>query len=437
MKHLLHKTTLLVVAAMLAISASAIKFEYKGIFYNLDAESKTASVTYTGETPEGNAYSGAISIPTKFKYEGEYYRVTSIGEKAFYGCEGIEYVNIGGLVTSIAAQAFANNSMTSLIIPAEVTSIDETAFEGSNIDLFMPEGRSDYSFLKGVSTSVKVFAPGNAYLLIGKVWSGTVKDISLHYYIEDLSTMTAARLRLHKTEFYSLPNSVDFSFSSVITHGVEIFPNEEGIYSWDGLSLGQRCEFVINYSLDYEDIGYIEVLTTKPSFTCENASVENGVFTASVAAEKNDTYSPTEVGIYLLADQNKYASDAAGKVTIEGLDANTEYTAKPYAIYNGKTYYGSEFAFSENNSTGIAGIEADAKVTLNNLSKNGYLEVAVNVPGEASYFIMNITGQKEKEGTIDGDNRVNTIATSELSSGIYLLNISGAGFGKTMKFVVK
>ena len=50
---------------------------------------------------------------------------------------------------------------------------------------------------------------------------------------------------------------------------------------------------------------------------------------------------------------------------------------------------------------------------------------------------MNITGQKEKEGTIDGDGKVNTVSTAELSSGIYLLNVSGAGITKTVKFVIK
>ena len=147
MKHLLHKITLMVAAVMLAISASAVKFEYKGVFYNLDLDSKTASVTYTGETPEGNTYSGEISIANKFKYEGEYYRVTSIGEKAFYGCDGIVYVKIGGLVTSIASQAFGNNSMKSLIIPSQVVTIAEDAFSGSSIDIFTPEALADYSFL--------------------------------------------------------------------------------------------------------------------------------------------------------------------------------------------------------------------------------------------------------------------------------------------------
>ena len=435
MKHLLHKITLMVAAVMLAISASAVKFEYKGVFYNLDLDSKTASVTYTGEPPEGNTYSGEISIANKFKYEGAYYRVTSIGEKAFYGCDGIVYVKIGGLVTSIASQAFGNNSMKSLIIPSQVVTIAEDAFSGSSIDIFTPEALADYSFLKGVSTSAKVFAPEASLEGIRALWGGTAKSIEPHYYLEDLSTMSEARFRLHKTEYYSLPDAEPFEFSSVITHGVEIFPNEEGVYSWGNLSLGQLCEFQINYSLDYEDIGATEHIAAKPFIQCEEATVNAGVFTANIAAEENATYSPTEKGVYV--DGTKYAADAAGKVTIDALAADAEYIAKPYAIYKGKTYYGAEFVISTKNATGIASAAADIKFTFNNLSKNGYIEVATTAAGDVAYFIMNITGQKEKEGTIDGDGKVNTVSTAELSSGIYLLNVSGAGITKTVKFVIK
>ena len=425
----------MVAAVMLAISASAVKFEYKGVFYNLDLDSKTASVTYTGEIPEGNTYSGEISITNKFKYEGEYYRVTSIGEKAFYGCDGIVYVKIGGLVDSIASQAFGNNSMKSLIIPSQVATIAEDAFSGSSIDIFTPEALADYSFLKGVSTSAKVFAPEASLEGIRALWGGTAKSIEPHYYLEDLSTMSEARFRLHKTEYYSLPDAEPFEFSSVITHGVEIFPNEEGVYSWGNLSLGQLCEFQINYSLDYEDIGATEHIAAKPFIQCEEAAVNAGVFTANIAAEENATYSPTEKGVYV--DGTKYAADAAGKVTIDALAADAEYIAKPYAIYKGKTYYGAEFVISTKNATGISGAAAEAKFTFNNFSKNGYIEVATTATGDASYFIMNITGQKEKEGVIEGDGKVNTVSTAELSSGIYLLNVSGAGITKTVKFVIK
>ena len=44
---------------------------------------------------------------------------------------------------------------------------------------------------------------------------------------------------------------------------------------------------------------------------------------------------------------------------------------------------------------------------------------------------INVTGQKEKEGVISGENKLNTINTSELSSGVYLINVNGNKINKT------
>ena len=55
--------------------------------------------------------------------------VTSIGEKAFYGCSGLKSVSIGNSVTSIGSSAFyACRGLTSVEIPNSVTSIGEDAF---------------------------------------------------------------------------------------------------------------------------------------------------------------------------------------------------------------------------------------------------------------------------------------------------------------------
>ena len=83
----------------------------------------------------------------------------------------------------------------------------------------------------------------------------------------------------------------------------------------------------------------------------------------------------------------------------------------------------------------VAGSEPS--VTFKNEARSGYLEIFVSCEGEATYSVINITGQKEKEGVLMGENKANSISTAELSSGIYLINVNGKNINKTMKFVVK
>lgn len=66
---------------LLPMLASAETVEIDGIWYNLVAKAKEAEVT---KNP--NTYSGDVVIPPSVTYNGEPYKVTSIGESAFYKC---------------------------------------------------------------------------------------------------------------------------------------------------------------------------------------------------------------------------------------------------------------------------------------------------------------------------------------------------------------
>ena len=54
--------------------------EIDGIYYNLDTETKEATVTYKGESTSSQAYSGTVAIPSTIESGGVTYTVTSIGE---------------------------------------------------------------------------------------------------------------------------------------------------------------------------------------------------------------------------------------------------------------------------------------------------------------------------------------------------------------------
>ena len=114
-------------AVLLSLPMMAKQVEIDGINYDLVAEKEEATVivkSYQG-------YFGEVVIPESVEHEGTTYRVTSIGNEAFYECFGLTSVTIGNSVESIGRWAFANCSgLTSVTIPNSVTSIGKSAFAG-------------------------------------------------------------------------------------------------------------------------------------------------------------------------------------------------------------------------------------------------------------------------------------------------------------------
>ena len=105
MKHYLPnslRALFLSLAVFLSLPMLAEKVEIYGINYELNAETKQATVI---KKSTGN-YSGEIVIPESVEHESVTYSVTSIGSSAFANCEGLTSVTIPNSVTSIESSAF-------------------------------------------------------------------------------------------------------------------------------------------------------------------------------------------------------------------------------------------------------------------------------------------------------------------------------------------
>ena len=104
------------------------------IYYNI-INNYELEVTFKGlfstSYPE---YSGNIVIPESVNYQSMPYKVTTIGNEAFYENNSLLSVTIPSSVKTIGAKAFGQcQNLTSLTLPNSVTSIGDLAFTGSGL----------------------------------------------------------------------------------------------------------------------------------------------------------------------------------------------------------------------------------------------------------------------------------------------------------------
>ena len=127
----MNKIFLLLTLLCLSLSARAHDAEVDGIFYNLDAYNKTATVTFKGDYASSydNEYSGDVVIPETVTYAGITYSVMSLGERCFYDCSSLTSITIPNFVTRLGSSCFEGcSSLTSITLPNSVISLGDKCF---------------------------------------------------------------------------------------------------------------------------------------------------------------------------------------------------------------------------------------------------------------------------------------------------------------------
>ncbi|MBP5498706.1 MAG: leucine-rich repeat domain-containing protein [Muribaculaceae bacterium] len=133
MKTFLRLTVLVLLANLFQLSF-AYDFKVGQLYYNINSDGATVSVTGENARPPAYPYEslrGDVVIPSTVTYNGVNYTVTEIGSGAFDGAVGVVNVSVPQTVTRIAGYSFRDcTNLKSINIPTAVTTIDGGTFWG-------------------------------------------------------------------------------------------------------------------------------------------------------------------------------------------------------------------------------------------------------------------------------------------------------------------
>ncbi|MBP1645863.1 MAG: hypothetical protein H6Q16_1438 [Bacteroidetes bacterium] len=182
------KSILILLAIVFAINLNSKAEDFSAIndgdtiYYKIISSTSpyTVAVIFKGDYNESydNEYSGSIVIPDSVFYNGNYYNVTSIGDTAFFDCNGLTSITIPNSVITIGNNAFAYcNELTSIIIPNSVTSIGSNVFREciALTSISIPNSVNsigDYAFY-GCSNLGSITIPNSVTLIGGKAFHNT------------------------------------------------------------------------------------------------------------------------------------------------------------------------------------------------------------------------------------------------------------------------
>ena len=139
--------------------------------------------------------------------------VTSIGDRAFYGCSSLSEIVIPSSVTSIGDRAFYGcNSLSEIVIPSSVTSIGKGAFRGCNSlsEIVIPSsvtsiGDSAFSFCDSLS---EIVIPSSVTSIGDRAFSGCRSLSELVIPSSVTSIGDRAFSRCSSLKYISIPKSV-------------------------------------------------------------------------------------------------------------------------------------------------------------------------------------------------------------------------------------
>lgn len=367
----------------LSPSESTGIIENLGIYYKVDKEAKTAIVT---QNPD--KYSGEISIPESFEYEGDTYIVTSIdgnmySSGAFYQCNELKSVILPNTIVSIGHSAFRESGITSIVIPNSVTEINESAFvfckSLRTIELSENITSLEYGTFTGCEQLVSITIPKNVKTIGTHVFANCIglKSIKLPASLESIGSRAfanCASLKEIQCPAQDIPSTNSDTFVETFLGNASLYvsndvvDNYKNTAPWSAfgnvLSLTYKLTYMVDgkeyksYEIEYETAITPEAEPTKEGY------VFSGWSTIPATMPAEDV---TITGTFLLAT-----------------DVD-EITIKDTGMRTWCSEYDLDF-------TNVEGVKAYTATGYNNITKTIWLTRVMEVPAGTGILVKGVAG---------------------------------------------
>ena len=134
---------LMMASRLFAYDFEAICSTGQTLYYNINDDGISVTVTYPFYGGQNNYYSGYempqgdLTIPDSVEYQGITYAVTKIGPHAFYGCYSLGAATLPNTLVEIGSQAFHGTNTNGyghhLVIPDSVITVGSEAFSAVSV----------------------------------------------------------------------------------------------------------------------------------------------------------------------------------------------------------------------------------------------------------------------------------------------------------------
>lgn len=224
-------------------AAYADRVKIGDLYYNISAATGEAEVTYEKyQTYDNYRTLKSVHIPAMIEAGGKRYKVTSIGNYAFYRAGNIEWLSIDFGLNKIGTFAFNEcNSLKSVILPDHLTTIADYAFVGCRAleNIVLPYGliKLGNRVFQGCSRLKSVEFPA------------TIREIGSALFLNAAPT----EFYLHDIGSWCKVSTGSFVFkdaTKVYLNGAEIYRLiiPEGVETINGnVFAGLKCIFSISF----------------------------------------------------------------------------------------------------------------------------------------------------------------------------------------------